>query len=160
MFGVEGLAWILIAVFVAFVLGGTVAARAMTRSVTLVVSSDDERELDELGSLLLLEHHREVGAPLRATLERIHSRGVPLTSVRPDGGVRRQYVLGFADGSGILARPKERANPGTLLMVMQRHAIIVRQWADAGDAYVVELAWRGGRSLWEAVALGRSALSA
>lgn len=125
-----------------------------------VLPGDEAWELDSLGRALLAEHHLVVGAPLTATLERVRARGVPLSTIRRNGGVRRQFVLGFADGSGVLASPRGRADAGLLLFAMRRCSVLVHRWADEGDVFVVELAWPDGRSLWEAVALPNRAVSA
>lgn len=154
-------AWVVVVTVCLLVaLGGLFAARRRGRRRPAPVANELGDELDALAQALLAERHHEVGAPLSSALEQVRGRGVPLTGLRPQGRIRKQFVLAFADGTEIVARAPGGGAAGSLLTAMLQGRVLVSRWVDDGESFRVELKWHRGRAFWEAVALASPAVSA
>ena len=90
---------------------------------------------------------------VRVRLESLRSHHVPLRRVTtsPGPGVAR---LGFADGTGVLARAQRSGDFATIVRLHHRGGLVVTGYADHPDGVVVALETSVGRGRCELVVVG------
>lgn len=130
------LAWFVASVLAAALLG----LRRSRRAVHL--APRDIAELDAIARRVMAEHHAHIAPSLECALGQIHGRQVPLARVTR-GAAPRQWILHFADGSAILVAGRP-GDAGIVAMTLQRTRVLLVEWRDRDDRYVLRLGWSGG----------------
>lgn len=120
----------------------------------LLLDPDDLAELDRLLEQAAAEERPVHDSLLKARLDLLVSRGVPVRRVVA-AAAPGAVTVGFADGTAVTVASLRAAESGVLLMHAGRGRVLLRGYRhDDQDRLLLRFGWPGRRSDVEVVALG------
>lgn len=129
-----------------------VAVRRAAQGRRLPVAEGDEAELAALAKALVREHHALTAPVLLTRITMLRARKVPVARAE-SSGMRGQWILCFADGTGLIVRGR-RSTDGTLIaLTAPQHHILLDSFEDREDGVAIKLAWAQRSLVLDAVAV-------
>jgi hypothetical protein len=128
--------------------------RAPAYEEDLLLDPDDLAELDQLLDQVAVEERPVHDSLLKARLDLLVSRGVPVRRVVA-AGAPGAATVGFADGTAVTVTSLRAAESGVLLMHASRGRVLLRGYRhDEQGRLLLRFGWSGRRADVEVVALG------